>query len=89
MTLENLIIDFEKLGDNIAAAAKDDDEQRLRQLDSEIQALFLAILEYRPETPEQRVAHCNFLLENLVPLDRREGVTSNICDKIVGLVANA
>ena len=89
MTLEQLIIDFKKLGDNIAAAAKDDDEHRLRLLDSEIQEIFQQILDFRPETPEQRAAQCDFLLENLIPLDRREGVTSNICEKIVGLVANA
>ncbi len=89
MNLEKLIIDFNKLGDNIAAAAKEDDEQRLRQLDSEIQEIFQRILDFRPETPEQRAAQCDFLLENLVPLERREGVTSNICEKIVGLVANA
>ena len=89
MTLDKLIFDFKKLGDNIAAAAKDDNEQRLRHLDSEIQEIFQKILDFRPETPEQRAAQCDFLLENLIPLERREGVTSNICEKIVGLVANA
>lgn len=89
MTLEALIIDFNELKDRIAAAAQSDDEVLLSSLDADIQKLFLNILAYVPTSKQQRIAHCEFLLEQLIPAQSRHGSSQIIFDKIVDLITEA
>jgi len=89
MNLDTLIIDFSRLNDNIAAAAQTEDDVLLQHLDSEIQETFGKILNFVPKTKEQRIVHCNFLLEHLMPTDNRQGASRQICEKIIQLVSNS
>ncbi len=87
MTLEALIIDFNELKDRIATAAQNDNEVLLRSLDSDIQGLFLKILAHVPNSKQQRITHCEFLLEQLIPEQSRHGASQIIFDKIVSLIS--
>lgn len=89
MTLDSLIIDFNKLKESIAVAAHSEDRVLLRSLDSDIQNLFEKILTHVPATRQQRILHCEFLLEHLHPVENRQGVSQLICDKILELVSDA
>ena len=89
MSIDTLIIDFTELNDRIASAAQDENEALLRSLDSDIQDIFSKILAYVPSTKEQRITQCNFLLEQVNPLSKREGTSQQICDKILHLISES
>ena len=87
MSLESLISEFRMLDEEMTAVAFSKDQTQIRKLDLDLQELFSRILEFVPHTKEQKVAHCEFLLDQLIPQDQQQLASKTIRKKILQLVA--
>ena len=85
MSLETLISEFRKLDEEITDAAFSKDLAQIRKLDLDLHAVFSSILEFVPQTKEQKVVHCDFLLDQLVVLEQQQLSSKVIRQKILQL----
>ena len=85
-SLDSLISEFRMLAEEMTAAAFSKNQAQIRKLDLDLQKLFSSILEFVPQTKAQKVAHCDFLLDQLILLEQQQLSSKTIRKKILQLV---
>lgn len=86
MPLMQLTSRFNELETELKEAVRVNDEQRIRDVDAQIESCFAQVLDCEPADAFERQEKCIFLIERLCPADSRQGIDQLICDKILALV---
>lgn len=87
MSLMQLTSRFVALEKELHEAVRLNDDQRIRDVDTQIELCFTQVLDCEPAGAHERQAKCVFLIDRLCPADNRQGIEQLICDKILELVS--
>ena len=89
MSFKQLASRFIELEEELGKAVRDNDGQRIRDLDQEIEQCFAQLLALEPSDKSERVEQCAFFVERLRPTADRHGIEETICNKILEIVASS
>ena len=89
MSFKQLASRFIELEEELGKAVRDNDGQRIRKLDQEIEQCFAQLLALEPSDKSERIEQCAFFVERLRPADERQGIEETICKKILEIVASS
>ena len=89
MSFKQLALRFAELEKELGRAVRDNNGERIRQLDVEIEDCFSELLAMEPESKPERLEQCSFFIERLRPSSDRHGIEETICQKILDIVASS